>query len=152
MTFSWTGSSNTSTMSMMVASPEMNGSLVSMSSWKVFSIRSSYSSQLKSGTTDEQTNYCFSIYDLNDDGYISKEEMLTMMKTCLVKQGGNEDDGEEGVKVTHFDILSPIFVILISRNGSWLSDWCLIFKPPLTLTKERKFAKPWLHDDSFNKF
>ena len=49
---------------------------------------------------DEQMIYCFTIYDLNDDGFISKEEMLTMMKTCLVKQGGNEDDGEEGVKVT----------------------------------------------------
>ena len=43
-------------------------------------------------------NYCFTIYDLNDDGYISKEEMITMMKTCLVKQGGSEEDGDEGVK------------------------------------------------------
>ena len=54
------------------------------------------------GTLDEQMNFCFTIYDLNDDGYIrfhledfsviifiyfSKEEMITMMKTCLVKQG-----------------------------------------------------------------
>ena len=28
----------------------------------------------------------------------SKEEMITMMKTCLVKQGTNEEDGDEGVK------------------------------------------------------
>ena len=39
-----------------------------------------------------------------------------MMKTCLVKQGGNEDDGEEGVKVTYVDIISFLFVILISRK------------------------------------
>ena len=28
----------------------------------------------------------------------SKEEMITMMKSCLVKQGTTEDDGDEGVK------------------------------------------------------
>ena len=28
----------------------------------------------------------------------SKEEMITMMKSCLVKQGSTEDDGDEGVK------------------------------------------------------
>lgn len=28
----------------------------------------------------------------------SKEEMITMMKTCLVKQGNTEEDGDEGVK------------------------------------------------------
>ena len=39
------------------------------------------------GSVSEQMNYCFTVYDLNDDGYISKEEMITMMKTCLVKQG-----------------------------------------------------------------
>ena len=49
------------------------------------------------GSLDEQIQYCFSIYDLNADGYISKEEMLTMLKTCLVRQG-LEEDGDEGVK------------------------------------------------------
>jgi len=49
------------------------------------------------GTVDEQIEYCFSIYDLNADGYISREEMLTMLKTCLVRQG-LEEDGDEGVK------------------------------------------------------
>ena len=50
-----------------------------------------------SGTIDEQIEYCFSIYDLNADGFISREEMLTMLKTCLVRQG-LEEDGDEGVK------------------------------------------------------
>ena len=39
-----------------------------------------------------------------------------MMKTCLVKQGGNEDDGEEGVKVTYVDMLRFLIVIRISRK------------------------------------
>ena len=46
---------------------------------------------------DEQIEYCFNIYDLNADGFISREEMLTMLKTCLVRQG-LEEDGDEGVK------------------------------------------------------
>ena len=46
---------------------------------------------------DQQIEYCFNIYDLNADGFISREEMLTMLKTCLVRQG-LEEDGDEGVK------------------------------------------------------
>ena len=54
------------------------------------------------GTEEEQTQYCFKIYDINGDGHITKEEMLTLMKDCLVKERGNEDegDGDESVKVT----------------------------------------------------
>ena len=45
------------------------------------------------GTEEEQTQYCFKIYDINDDGFITKEEMLTLMKDCMVSQGVNEEDG-----------------------------------------------------------
>ena len=31
------------------------------------------------GTEEEQTEFCFKVYDLNEDGFISREEMLTMM-------------------------------------------------------------------------
>ena len=51
------------------------------------------------GTEEEQTQYCFKIYDINGDGYITKEEMLTLMKDCLVREKGNEDDEDGGVKV-----------------------------------------------------
>ena len=59
--------------------------------------------------------YCFKIYDINNDGYITREEMMTLMKNCLIRykiklwnlfiwifrQGGAEDDGDgdEGIKV-----------------------------------------------------
>jgi Ca2+-binding EF-hand superfamily protein len=57
------------------------------------------------GTEEEQTQYCFKIYDINDDGFITKEEMLTLMKDCMVSQGVTEEDGDgdEGVKVTNQD-------------------------------------------------
>ena len=44
--------------------------------------------------------YCFTVYDLNDDGFISREEMLTLMGNCLTKIKNNmEEEGEEeGVK------------------------------------------------------
>lgn len=40
---------------------------------------------------------CFSIYDLNDDGYISREEMFQMLKTTMVRQP-SEEDPDEGIK------------------------------------------------------
>ena len=44
--------------------------------------------------------FCFTVYDLNGDGFISKEEMITMLKSCLIMgKGMEEDDGEDGVKV-----------------------------------------------------
>ena len=40
---------------------------------------------------------CFLIYDLNGDGYISREEMFQMLKTTMVKQP-TEEDPDEGIK------------------------------------------------------
>ena len=57
---------------------------------------------------EEQIKFCFDIYDLNDDGFISKEEMMTMMKTCMVKTGRGEEEGDEGVKVMLSLLLSTI--------------------------------------------
>ena len=48
------------------------------------------------GTEEEQTEFCFKVYDLNEDGFISREEMLTMMGNCLYR---NEvEEGDEGIK------------------------------------------------------
>lgn len=40
---------------------------------------------------------CFAIYDLNGDGYISKEEMFQMLKHSLLIQPADEEP-DEGVK------------------------------------------------------
>ena len=37
------------------------------------------------GTEEEQMEYCFKIYDINNDGYITREEMMTLMKNCLIR-------------------------------------------------------------------
>lgn len=37
------------------------------------------------GSEEEQTEYCFKIYDINSDGFITREEMMTLMKSCLVR-------------------------------------------------------------------
>ena len=39
----------------------------------------------------------FTVYDLNGDGYISREEMFQMLKNSLVKQP-TEEDPDEGIK------------------------------------------------------
>ncbi|XP_057293994.1 calaxin-like isoform X2 [Hydractinia symbiolongicarpus] len=49
------------------------------------------------GSLEEQMQYCFSVYDLNSDGYITREEMFHMLKHSLVKQP-SEEDPDEGVK------------------------------------------------------
>lgn len=40
---------------------------------------------------------CFAVYDLNGDGYISKEEMFQMLKNSLLIQPADEEP-DEGVK------------------------------------------------------
>ena len=37
----------------------------------------------------------FKVFDLNGDGYISREEMFQLLKNCLVRQPA-EEDPEEG--------------------------------------------------------
>ena len=52
------------------------------------------------GSDDELTRFCFDIYDLNEDGYISREEMMLLLKDCMFKASHTQDeDGDEGVKV-----------------------------------------------------
>jgi len=54
-------------------------------------------STLVKGTLEDQMKYCFQVYDLNSDGYISREEMFHLLKNTLVKQS-TEEDPDEGVK------------------------------------------------------
>ncbi|KAM6282039.1 LOW QUALITY PROTEIN: calaxin [Porphyrio hochstetteri] len=49
------------------------------------------------GTLEERIKYCFEVYDLNGDGYISREEMFQMLQNSLVKQP-SEEDPDEGIK------------------------------------------------------
>ncbi|KAL0961897.1 hypothetical protein UPYG_G00333100 [Umbra pygmaea] len=49
------------------------------------------------GTLDEKIKYCFDVYDLNGDGYISREEMFHLLKSCLIRQP-TEEDPDEGIK------------------------------------------------------
>lgn len=49
------------------------------------------------GSLEEKMKYTFNVYDLNGDGYISREEMFQLLKSSLVKQP-SEEDPDEGVK------------------------------------------------------
>ncbi|XP_041366243.1 EF-hand calcium-binding domain-containing protein 1-like [Gigantopelta aegis] len=49
------------------------------------------------GELEEKIQYCFMVYDLNADGYISREEMFHLLKNSQVKHT-SEDDPDEGVK------------------------------------------------------
>ncbi|XP_060798747.1 calaxin [Neoarius graeffei] len=46
------------------------------------------------GTLDEKIKFCFEVYDLNGDGYISREEMFHMLKNSLIRQLTDEDPDE----------------------------------------------------------
>ncbi|KAK7899153.1 hypothetical protein WMY93_020006 [Mugilogobius chulae] len=49
------------------------------------------------GRLDEKIKYCFTVYDLNNDGYISRDEMFHLLKNSLTSQP-NEEDPDEGIK------------------------------------------------------
>ncbi|XP_034016006.1 EF-hand calcium-binding domain-containing protein 1 [Thalassophryne amazonica] len=49
------------------------------------------------GSLEEQMKYCFQVYDLNGDNYISREEMIHMLKDSMVSWPTDEDP-DEGVK------------------------------------------------------
>ncbi|NWV40741.1 EFCB1 protein, partial [Grantiella picta] len=49
------------------------------------------------GTLEEKMKYCFKVYDLNGDGYISREEMFQMLKHSLLIQPADEEP-DEGIK------------------------------------------------------
>ncbi|XP_011872861.1 PREDICTED: calcineurin subunit B isoform X2 [Vollenhovia emeryi] len=51
---------------------------------------------LRGGLRDKIV-FCFHVYDLNNDGYITKDEIFQLLKNCLIKQPG-EEDPDEGVK------------------------------------------------------
>ncbi|NWH81233.1 EFCB1 protein, partial [Piaya cayana] len=48
------------------------------------------------GTLEERIKYCFEVYDLNRDGYISREEMFQLLKNCF--RHSSEEDPNEAVK------------------------------------------------------
>lgn len=49
------------------------------------------------GTPRERTAFCFLVYDLNADGFVTRDEMFQLLRNCLVKHPGDEDP-DEGVK------------------------------------------------------
>ncbi|XP_025412288.1 EF-hand calcium-binding domain-containing protein 1 isoform X2 [Sipha flava] len=49
------------------------------------------------GTQEERIKYTFTIYDLNNDGFITKEEIFSLLRNCLVKHPQDEDP-DEGVR------------------------------------------------------
>ncbi|XP_045540283.1 EF-hand calcium-binding domain-containing protein 1 [Papilio machaon] len=54
-------------------------------------------SKMLKGTDEERRIHCFSVYDLNGDGYITRDEMFVLLKNSLLKQPGDEDP-DEGVR------------------------------------------------------
>ncbi|XP_076284120.1 calaxin-like [Lasioglossum baleicum] len=49
------------------------------------------------GSLREKIEFCFKVYDLNNDGFITRDEIFQLFKKCLMKQPG-EEDPDEAVK------------------------------------------------------
>ncbi|CAB3241141.1 unnamed protein product [Arctia plantaginis] len=54
-------------------------------------------SVLLRGNMEERRMYCFKVYDLNNDGFITRDEMFSLLRNALLKQPGDEDP-DEGVR------------------------------------------------------
>lgn len=61
---------------------------------------------------------CFGIYDLNDDGYISREEMFQMLKNTMVRQP-SEEDPDEGIKDLVETMIKRMVGAMASSVGSF---------------------------------
>lgn len=63
---------------------------------------------------------CFEVFDLNGDGFISKEEMVHMLKNSLLKQP-SEEDPDEGIKdlveITLKKMVSGSFGLTVKIHG-----------------------------------
>lgn len=46
------------------------------------------------GNLKEKAAFCFRIYDLNNDGFVTKDEMFNLLKNSLIKQPQDEDPDE----------------------------------------------------------
>jgi len=70
----------------------------------------------------------FGVYDLNGDGYISREEMFQLLKSSLIKQQ-NEEDPDEGIKdLVEMSLKKMVWRILIVRK--YLYTW-IVERVPL---------------------
>ncbi|XP_031840432.1 calaxin [Nomia melanderi] len=49
------------------------------------------------GSLREKIEFCFKVYDLNNDGFIARDEIFQLFKNCMMKQPG-EEDPEEAVR------------------------------------------------------
>ncbi|CAH1102504.1 unnamed protein product [Psylliodes chrysocephalus] len=49
------------------------------------------------GNIQDQILYCFAVYDLNADGFLTKDEMFQLLRNCLIKHP-QEEDPDESVK------------------------------------------------------
>uniref|UniRef100_A0A8C9NSY0 EF-hand calcium binding domain 1 n=1 Tax=Spermophilus dauricus TaxID=99837 RepID=A0A8C9NSY0_SPEDA len=72
------------------------------------------------GSLDEKMKYCFEVFDLNGDGFISKEEMFHMLKNSLLKQP-SEEDPDEGIKDLVEITLKKMVIILILNDDGKIS-------------------------------
>ncbi|XP_012272406.1 EF-hand calcium-binding domain-containing protein 1 [Orussus abietinus] len=102
-----------------------NDGFVSLESW-IFGLN-----VFLRGTLREKTEFCFKVYDLNNDGFISKDEIFQFFKDCLIKQPGDEDP-EEGVRDLSEMVLKKLDV---DRDGkvSFRDYETAIKKEPLLL-------------------
>ena len=56
--------------------------------------------------------FCFNIYDLNEDGYISKEEMMNMMKDSFILNCEEREEDGDGVRDLVEMTLKKILLLL----------------------------------------
>lgn len=74
------------------------------------------------GNLIEKANFCFRVYDLNTDGFITRDEMFALMKNCLIKQPQDEDP-DESVK----DLMEiALRKFDVDKDGK-VSKYCFLF-------------------------
>jgi len=84
------------------------------------------------GKFEERLQIVWTVYDTNEDGMISREEMYTLLQDCLVKTKADDNDTEEAVK----DLVEMLFRKLdVNHDGKVDKDdfWAAVKEENLLL-------------------
>lgn len=85
------------------------------------------------GTMAEKASFCFRVYDLNNDGFITKDEMFTLLKNSLIKQPQDEDPDESvkdlvEIALRKFDVDKDGKVSAERAPYNCINIYCIAYK------------------------
>ncbi|XP_013974515.1 peroxisome biogenesis factor 1 isoform X2 [Canis lupus familiaris] len=100
------------------------------------------------GTFEEKLKFCFEVYYLNGDGYISQEEIFDMLKNSLHQQS-SEEETDEGIRELDYDNDGKISFADFEKAVKEDKLLLEVFGPCLPEAKNQAIEVAWGHQPAF---